>query len=40
MRACVCVHMRVGGGLEETKYGDDVSDGRPHGKEMFLAYKL
>lgn len=38
---CTLVCTREGGrGFGRNKYGDDVSDGRPHGKEMLLAYKL
>jgi hypothetical protein len=40
MHAHMCVHVRVEGGLEETKYDGEISDGRPHGKVILLAYKL
>jgi len=41
MYACVCVCTGEGGrGFEKMKYGDDISDGKPHGREMLLAYKL
>jgi len=37
----VRVCTREGGrGFGKTKYGDDVLDGKPHGREMLLAYKL